>query len=195
MVFYKIVVDFYYNPHLIQIKLLERQIFSFKRLKKPIQLFGHYLVTLLVKTENIASFFYARHNFNMAGELYMWKNVNGHLIPVTDDSRIKFRTTISKKILVQLEGLAEQHDTHINYLLETGIQKVLQSEFIQYDKSLRPKDRVQYKTTYDKELLTQLKQFAADRKLFTNDVIEYAVNFINPDKAHKRAYRSRIERL
>lgn len=131
----------------------------------------------------------------MTGEYYMWKNVNGHLIPVTDDSRVKFRTTISKKILEQLEDLAEQHDTHINYLLETGILKVIQSDFIQYDKSSRPKDRVQYKTTYDKELLKHLKQFAADRKLFTNDVIEYAVNFIDPDKAHKRDYRSRIEKL
>ena len=131
----------------------------------------------------------------MKGEFYMWKNINGHLIPVTDDSRIKFRTTISKKILEQLEDLAEQHDTYINYLLETGIQEVLQNEFIQYDKSLRPKDRVQYKTTYDNELLNQLKQFAADRKLFTNDVIEYAVNFINPDKAHKKEYRSRVEKI
>ena len=125
----------------------------------------------------------------------MWKNINGHLIPATDETRVKFRTTISMEILNYLEQLAEEHDTYINYLLETGIQAVIDEDYIKYDKALRPKDRVQYKTTYDKELLKTLKQFAADHKLFINDVIEYSVNFIKPSEARKREHRSRIEKL
>lgn len=124
----------------------------------------------------------------------MWKNINGRLIPVTDDSREKFRTSISAEILTHLEDLAQEHDTHINYLLETGIRKVLEDDFIRYDKAFRPKDRVQYQSTYDKELLKQLKEFAAKHKLYINDVMEYSVNYIDTNIARKRDYRSRIER-
>ena len=49
----------------------------------------------------------------------MWKKVNGRLIEVTDESRVKFRTNISKGILDQLQTLALEHDTRVNYLLET----------------------------------------------------------------------------
>lgn len=125
----------------------------------------------------------------------MWKNINGKLIHTTDETREKFRTSISNKLLIKLEHLAEEHDTYINYLLETGIQKVLEDGYIQYDKALRPKDRIQYKTTYDKVLLKQLKQFASEHKLFINDVMEYSANFINPDNARKREHRNRIERV
>ena len=38
----------------------------------------------------------------------MWKNVNGELIHITDSSRVKFRTNISKNILEKLEDLAEK---------------------------------------------------------------------------------------
>lgn len=125
----------------------------------------------------------------------MWKNINGRLIHSTDETREKFRTSISNELLLKLEYLAEEYDTYINYLLETGIKKVLEADFIQYDKSLRPKDRVQYQTTYDKALLKQLKQFASEHKVFINDVIEYSVNYINPDNARKKNYRSRIEHI
>ena len=125
----------------------------------------------------------------------MWKNINGRLIHSTDETREKFRTSISTKLLVKLEHLAEEHNTYINYLLETGIKKVLEADFIQYDKSLRPKDRVQYQTTYDKALLKQLKQFASEHKVFINDVIEYSANYVEPNISWKREHRNRIERF
>ena len=125
----------------------------------------------------------------------MWKNINGRLIHSTDETREKFRTSISNELLLKLEHLAEEHDTYVNYLLETGIQKVLEVDFIQYDKSLRPKDRIQYQTTYDKVLLEQLKQFASEHKLFINDVIEYSANYIDPNNVRKREHRNRIERF
>ena len=77
----------------------------------------------------------------------MWKNINGRLIHTTDETREEFKTTISNEILNTLRAAAEQHDTYINYLLETGIQKVLNDDFIKFDKTLRPKDRIQYLTT------------------------------------------------
>lgn len=123
----------------------------------------------------------------------MWKNVNGRMIQLTDPTRIKFRTNISKTILENLKELADQHDTHINYLLENGIQNVLQQDYISFNKKLRPKDRVQYKTTYDQELLNQLKTFAKKNDVFINDVIEYSVAYIEYDAIKNSSYKHRVE--
>jgi hypothetical protein len=123
----------------------------------------------------------------------MWELVNGKLIQKTDESRVKFRTNISKAILNHLETLSAEHDTHINYLLENGLQEVLNQDFITYDKKTRPKDRVQYKTTYDKVLLEKVKDFANNHGLFINDVIEYSVRFINLENIKNSSYKNRLE--
>ena len=123
----------------------------------------------------------------------MWKKIDGRLIQATDTSRVKFRTNISKKILDQLADMADEHDTYINYLLETGLENVLNSGEIIYNKETRPKDRIQYKTTYDKDLLEKVKQFAKDHHLFINDVIEYSVSYIDIEKSKDRDYKNRIE--
>ncbi|WP_368659322.1 rRNA methyltransferase [Metabacillus halosaccharovorans] len=125
----------------------------------------------------------------------MWKLVNGKLIQTTDQTRIKFRTNISKTIIEQLNELANNHDTHPNYLIENGLQHVLsQQNVIHFDKKNRPKDRVQYKTTYDKELLEQVKEFSKANNVYINDVIEYSVNFINFNNIKNSSYKHRIEK-
>ena len=124
----------------------------------------------------------------------MWKKVDGRLIQTTDTSRVKFRTNISKAILDRLAIMADENDTYINYLLETGLENVLSRGEIIYNKETRPKDRVQYKTTYDKELLAKVKEFAKQHDLFMNDVIEYSVSYIDIDKSKDRDYKNRIER-
>lgn len=124
----------------------------------------------------------------------MWKLIDGKLVQTVDVSRVKFRTNISESILQSLKIMAEQNNTHINYLLETGIINVLKLGEISFNKDLRPKDRIQYKTTYDKELLESLKEFAKKHKLFINDVIEYSVAFINVDDVKSVNHRYRIER-
>ena len=125
----------------------------------------------------------------------MWKNINGKLIHTTDSSRINFRTTISMKILDRLEQLSAENDTYVNYLLEQGLQTVINNDYIDYNKIFRPKDRVQYQSTFDKELLKQLRQFAEKKNYYLNDVLEYAVDFIDPQKAYKRQHRNRIKRV
>lgn len=124
----------------------------------------------------------------------MWKNINGRLIQQTDESRVKFRTNISKSLLESLSQIAQDHDTCVNYLIESGIDHVLTEDYISFDKKARPKDRVQYKTTYDKKLLERTKKFATDNGLFINDVIEYSCRFIEPTKSKTTAFRYRIER-
>ena len=121
------------------------------------------------------------------------KIVNGRLIQTTDESRVKFRTNVSKSILDQLESLAIENNTHVNYLIESGLQTVLSQGVITFNKESRPKDRVQYKTTYDQELLDQVKEFAKNHHLFINDVIEYSVKFINLEHIKNSSYKHRIE--
>lgn len=123
----------------------------------------------------------------------MWVSVNGKLIQKTDHTRVKFRTNISKSIINNLNDLAEKNNTHINYLIESGLKSVLSKGVITFNKDLRPTDRVQYKTTYDKELLECVKNFAKKHNLFINDVIEYSVNYINVEKSKKSNYKHRIE--
>lgn len=123
----------------------------------------------------------------------MWKKVNGKLVHVTDEERVKFRTNISKKLLTKLRKLAEEHHTHVNYLLESGLKETIKLQKITYDKKKRPKDRVQYKTTYDRELLNKVRAFAKQNNIFINDVIEYSVQFISIDNSKTKEHRHRIE--
>ena len=124
----------------------------------------------------------------------MFKRVNGRLVHLTDPSRVKFRTNISKAMLEDLEDIAKKNDTHVNYLLEAGLTKVLESDVIVYNKALRPKDRIQFKTSYDKDLIAKTREFAKKNGLCANDVIEYSVAYIDLNDVKSRDYRSRIEK-
>ena len=123
----------------------------------------------------------------------MWKNINGRLVQTKDTSRVKFRTTISKSILDQLKEIAKENDTSVNYLFENGLERVISSGIITFNKDTRPKDRILYMTSYDKDLLNKVKEFAKNHKLYINDVIEYAVQFIDLDQVKRGDYRYRIE--
>ncbi|RPJ96393.1 rRNA methyltransferase [Rummeliibacillus sp. TYF005] len=123
----------------------------------------------------------------------MWKNINGKLYQSIDTARVKFRTNISKSLLNQLDKIAVENDTHVNYLLESGLKNLIELDTITFDKKCRPKDRVQYKTTYDSELLEQIKIFAKKHHLFINDVIEYSVKYIDLEEVKKSRHRFRIE--
>jgi len=81
--------------------------------------------------------------------------------------------------LDELEVIAKEKNTRINYLIESGLAKILEQEIISYSKCKRAKDRIQYKTTYDHELLTKIKSLAKRNNLFVNDLIEYSVRFID----------------
>lgn len=125
----------------------------------------------------------------------MWKLINGKLHQTVDTTRVKFRTNISKTLLEQLEKMACENQTYVNYLIENGLLNVIQEDVITFDKNNRPKDRIQFKTTYDAELLQALKDFAKRHKLFMNDVIEYSTNRIDVKGVKDVNYRYRIEKV
>ncbi|MEK4386016.1 rRNA methyltransferase [Solibacillus sp. FSL W7-1464] len=123
----------------------------------------------------------------------MWKIHNGKLIQTTDESRIRYKTRMSAAIINSLKQLAEKYDTHIGYLLENGYSNLIKSGTIVYDKKNRPKDRIEFRTTCDKELLDSLKVFAKDHNLNLNDVIEASVAYINYEDVKHANWRYRVE--
>lgn len=125
----------------------------------------------------------------------MWKLINGKLYQTVDTTRVKFRTNISQELLNHLDQMASENKTHINYLIENGLLNVIQEGTITFNKASRPKDRVQFKTTYDAELLEELKVFAKRHQLFMNDVIEYSVGLIDVTDLKQANYRYRIEKV
>ncbi|MFS0687781.1 LAGLIDADG family homing endonuclease [Sporosarcina sp. 179-K 8C2 HS] len=93
---------------------------------------------------------------------------------LTDQGRIAFRTTISKSILMQLNDMAKEQEKPMNHILEDYFEQLLDIGTILYCKSDRPKDRIHYKTTYKKDLLHEIREFAKINGLYINDVIEYS---------------------
>lgn len=126
---------------------------------------------------------------------YMWKMINGKLYQTVDTTRVKFRTNISQQVLDKLKKLAKEHHTHVNYLIENGLLQLIQQNDITFNKENRPSDRVQFKTTYDQELLEEVKVFAQKHNLFINDVIEYSTNKIIISDVKDANYRYRIEKI
>ncbi|PYF05697.1 rRNA methyltransferase [Ureibacillus chungkukjangi] len=123
----------------------------------------------------------------------MWKSVNGRLIQTVDDTRAEYKTRISKSLLTELKKLADEHNTHVGYLLETGFVQILKENYINFDKKNRPKDRVEFRTTCNKEVLENLRVFAKDNKLNLNDVIEASCNLIDIEQVKDGKWRYRIE--
>lgn len=123
----------------------------------------------------------------------MWKNESGRLIHMTDYTRMEYKTRISAALIVELKEMATENNSHIAYLLENGYENILKEGTIVFDKKKRPKDRVDFLTTCNKELLQQLKLFAKEQKLNLNDVIEGSTAFIDPGQAKPANWRYRTE--
>ena len=123
----------------------------------------------------------------------MWKLSNGRLIQTTDDTRVRYKTRISAAIIEQLKELAEEHDTFIGYLLESGYSNMLESGSITYNKNHRPKDRVEFRTTCDKELLQLMRDFAEQHQLNLNDCIEASIGYIDLTTVKNSNWRYRKE--
>ncbi|MEI4768129.1 rRNA methyltransferase [Psychrobacillus sp. FJAT-51614] len=123
----------------------------------------------------------------------MWKLINGRLIQTIDESRSEYKTRISSELINELKIMAEQNNTHIGYLLENGFENILKEGTIIFDKKKRPKDRVEFRTTCDKEILDKLRLFAKSNSLNLNDVIEASFSFINISEVKNANWRYRIE--
>lgn len=116
----------------------------------------------------------------------MWKLENGKIGHTPISSRMSFRTSISRTIRETLNKLAVENNTHVNYLIENGLENVLTHKDKVLIKPVDSKDRIQYKSTYDKQLLNDIKELAKHKRVFINDVLEYSVQYIDLTKVKRR---------
>ncbi|GAA0328377.1 LAGLIDADG family homing endonuclease [Oceanobacillus sp. FSL W7-1281] len=108
-----------------------------------------------------------------------WTQKDGKLKHINSGSRIAFRTNISGRTLDCLKVIAKERKIRLNHLIEIGLKNMLAKSELSITLQTRPNDRIQYKTTYDKDLLTEVKKFAKENNLFINDVIEHSMHFID----------------
>ncbi|OCA90710.1 hypothetical protein A8F94_02200 [Bacillus sp. FJAT-27225] len=99
-----------------------------------------------------------------------------------ETKRVKFRTTISSTVLERLNIIAMENKTFTNYLLETGIKHILANPGISFGKK-KQSDRILYKTSYNRDLLEKAKIFAKLNSIHLSDLLEYAADFIDINKA------------
>lgn len=108
-----------------------------------------------------------------------WTQKDEKLKHINSGSRIAFRTNISVRTLDCLKVIAKERKIRLNHLIEIGLKNMLAKSELSITLQTRPNDRIQYKTTYDKDLLTEVKKFAKENNLFINDVIEHSIHFID----------------
>lgn len=123
----------------------------------------------------------------------MWKNINGRLIQTTDKSITRFKTYISQAQLNHLGKLAKDYNTHISYLLENGLKNIIKDTDFIFNKKNRLKDKVEFRTTCNKEILQQAKKFAKTNNLNFTDIIQASVSYINLSEVKSKEWRYRIE--
>lgn len=96
--------------------------------------------------------------------------------------------------------MAEENNTHINYIIENGLENFLSSypseKVIKEIKETRwnaKKDRKQYGSTYDGNIIRNLRLFAKTNNLYLNDIIEYSIDYVDIYKVKLKEYKNRIE--
>lgn len=110
-----------------------------------------------------------------------WKVVKGKIVHNNNSSKIAFRTNISENVLHKLQIIAQKHGLYMNNVLENGLKNLLILNPEKIEIAERPIDRRQFKTTYNRDLLLEIKEFAQEHNLKINDVIEYSTQFIDYD--------------
>ncbi len=123
----------------------------------------------------------------------MWENINGRLVPVTDKTRIRFKTYIAIEMLETLDDIAQKEETHVGYLIENGLKNLVADQNFVFDKTKRLRGKVEFRTTCDKEILDQAKEVAKQQKLNFTDVIQASIQYIKINEVKNQNWRHRIE--
>lgn len=123
----------------------------------------------------------------------MWKNIKGRLVPITDESRIRFKTYIAKELLETLNEMAEKQETHVGYLIENGLKNLVEDADFVFDKSKRIKGKLEFRTTCDKDILNEAKKLAKQQELNFTDMVQASIQYIKIDEVKGHNWRHRIE--
>lgn len=63
-------------------------------------------------------------------------------------------------------------------MIEHALKLFLEKAEITFTRNEKPKDRVEFSSTYDKNLIEQVKLFAKSKRVPINEIIEYSIQHI-----------------
>ncbi|KGP93002.1 rRNA methyltransferase [Pontibacillus chungwhensis BH030062] len=90
-------------------------------------------------------------------------------------NRVKFRTNVSKELLDSVRHEAKKKGKYGNYIIEEALKSIFDHADIELLEKSNPQDRIQYKTTYDKNLLEHAKIMAKQLDMRVNELIELSI--------------------
>lgn len=114
-------------------------------------------------------------------------------MPVTDETRVRFKTYIAKELLDALDSLAQQEETHVGYLIENGLKNLIADPDFVFDKSRRIRGKTEFRTTCDEDILRQARALAKRQNLNFTDVVQASIQYIDISEVKGRNWRHRIE--
>ena len=123
----------------------------------------------------------------------MWKLEKGKLIQRTDESRIKVQVRLDRDVLKKFEELAKENDSTVSYLIESGLEYILQNQIYRPDVHHNIRNRTEFNLSIDKRLYEKLKEMVKRTKIKRSDIIEDSIQYIQLDSIKKVDWRYRIE--
>lgn len=108
--------------------------------------------------------------------------VYSSLIRTKNLDRKHFNTTLSKSLLNPVKDLAKEINSPYNFLLEEGMEWVLDTYYLKGSFYLpdKPADRIRINTTFSSILFNKLKPRGKrlGRGIYANDLIEEGMKYI-----------------
>jgi hypothetical protein len=104
------------------------------------------------------------------------------LIRNVNPDRQHFNTTLSKSLLDQIKEIADEKDTSYNFILEEGMEWVMETYYLKGSFTLpsKPSDRVRINTTFSSRLFNKLKARCKrlGKGIYANDLIEEGMKYV-----------------
>lgn len=104
-----------------------------------------------------------------------WIIENNEIIHV-NNNRKSIKTYVSNTLINELRDVANANNTKINYLIEPIINQLINTSIKIKSEQMKPKDRVEFRTTFDKELVERMKLYKNANNMKLNEIIEYGMN-------------------
>lgn len=123
----------------------------------------------------------------------MWKLEKGRLFHTTDESRIKVQVRLDRDVLKKFENLAKENDSTVSYLIESGLEYILQNQIYRPDVHHNIRNRTEFNLSIDKRLYEKLKEMVKRTKIKRSDIIEDSIQYIQLESIKKVDWRYRIE--
>ena len=123
----------------------------------------------------------------------MWKKVDGRLVHTTDKNRITVQVRIDRGVLEKLNNLAEEHQSTPSYLIESGIEYMLENQIIHPNHARNIHNRKIFRLGIDKDLYEALMKTVKNKGMKRSDMIEDSIHYIQFDTVKNKNWRFRIE--